>query len=127
MNPKSDYAVPGIYFYDKDVCDMADRLQPSVRGELEISDLNELYLRGNRLNVELLGRGTTWLDTGTHDSLLDASLFVQVIETRQGLKIACLEEIAFRYGWISKSELSIRISVLGKTAYAVHLRELCES
>ena len=127
VNPKSDYAVPGIYFYDKDVCDMADRLQPSVRGELEISDLNDLYLRRNRLNVELLGRGTTWLDTGTHDSLLDASLFVQVIETRQGLKIACLEEIAFRNGWISKSDLSIRISVLGKTAYAVYLRELCES
>ena len=127
VNPKSDYAVPGIYFYDKDVCDMADRLQPSVRGELEISDLNDLYLRENRLNVELLGRGTTWLDTGTHDSLLDASLFVQVIETRQGLKIACLEEIAFRNGWISNSDLSVRISVLGKTAYAVYLREICES
>jgi glucose-1-phosphate thymidylyltransferase len=127
VNPKSSYAVPGIYFYDKDVCDMADRLQPSVRGELEISDLNDLYLRENRLNVELLGRGTTWLDTGTHDSLLDASLFVQVIETRQGLKIACLEEIAFRNGWTSNSELSVRISVLGKTAYAVYLRELYES
>jgi glucose-1-phosphate thymidylyltransferase len=127
VNPKSDYAVPGIYFYDKDVCDLADRLRPSVRGELEISDLNDLYLRRNRLNVELLGRGTTWLDTGTHDSLLDASLFVQVIETRQGLKIACLEEIAFRNGWISNSDLSVRISVLGKTAYAVYLRELCES
>ncbi len=123
-NPKSNYAVPGIYFYDDQVCNMADRLEPSVRGELEISDLNDLYRIENGLKVELLGRGTTWLDTGTHDSLLDASLFVQVIETRQGLKIACLEEIAFRNGWTSKSDLEELISVLGKTAYAVYLREV---
>jgi len=123
-HPKSNYAVPGIYFYDEQVCEFADKLEPSERGELEISDLNALYLEKKLLNVEMLGRGITWLDTGTHDSLMDAGIFVQVIEKRQHLKISCLEEIAYRNRWISREELEARISVLGKTAYAKYLRAL---
>lgn len=120
--PKSNYAVPGLYFYDAAVVALARSLKPSARGELEITDLNRLYLEKGLLRVELLGRGTAWLDTGTHDSLLDAGLFVQVIERRQGLKIACLEEIAFRAGWLDRAALESAIKRLGKSAYGVYLR-----
>jgi len=123
-SPKSNYAVPGLYFYDKDVVALARSLKPSARGELEITDLNRLYLQRGDLRVELLGRGTAWLDTGTHDSLLDAGQFVAVIEQRQGLKIACLEEIAFRQGWLDRAGLAAAIKALGKSAYAAYLRAL---
>jgi len=125
--PKSNYAVPGLYFYDRDVVALARGLKPSARGELEITDLNRLYLEAGRLHVEILGRGTAWLDTGTHESLLDAAEFVHVIENRQGLKIACLEEIAWRQGWIDEAALRERITVLGKSAYGAYLRRLLES
>lgn len=125
--PKSNYAIPGVYFYDKDVIELARNLKPSARGELEITDLNRLYLNQGNLKVELLGRGTAWLDTGTHSSLLEAGQFVQVIEQRQGLKIACLEEIAYRKGWIDKAKLQANISKLGKSAYADYLRTLALS
>jgi len=122
--PKSNYAVPGLYFYDRDVVAHARALQPSARGELEITDLNRRYLEAGRLHVELLGRGTAWLDTGTHDSLLDAAQFVNVIENRQGLKIACLEEIAFGRGWIDRAQLAAQIERLGKSNYGAYLRRL---
>jgi glucose-1-phosphate thymidylyltransferase len=122
--PKSPYAVPGLYFYDGDVVKFAKQLKPSKRGELEITDLNLRYLKEGRLKVELLGRGTAWLDTGTPASLLDAAQFVQVIETRQGLKIACLEEIAFRAGWIKRAQLEKQIARHGGSAYANYLRGL---
>ena len=125
--PKSNYAIPGVYFYDNKVVEYARNLKPSARGELEITDLNRLYLNAGTLNVELLGRGTAWLDTGTHSSLLEAGQFVQVIEHRQGLKIACLEEIAYRKGWIDKAKLQANISKLGKSAYADYLRTLASS
>jgi len=123
-HPKSNYAVPGLYFYDRDVVAHARALQPSARGELEITDLNRRYLEAGRLHVELLGRGTAWLDTGTHDSLLDAAQFVNVIENRQGLKIACLEEIAFGRGWINRAQLAAQIERLGKSNYGAYLRRL---
>ena len=122
--PKSNYAVPGLYFYDRDVVAHARALQPSPRGELEITDLNRRYLEAGRLHVELLGRGTAWLDTGTHDSLLDAAQFVSVIENRQGLKIACLEEIAFGKGWIDRAQFAAQIERLGKSNYGAYLRRL---
>jgi glucose-1-phosphate thymidylyltransferase len=122
--PKSSYAIPGIYFYDREVVRLARTLRPSPRGELEITDLNRLYLDAGRLHVELLGRGTAWLDTGTHDSLLEAAQFVAVIENRQGLKIACLEEIAFRKGWIDRERLAANIAQHGKSAYADYLRRI---
>lgn len=122
--PKSNYAVPGLYFYDERVSEFAKQIKPSHRGELEITDLNRLYLERGELNVELLGRGTAWLDTGTHDSLIDASVFVQVIEQRQGLKMACLEGIAFDKGWLTRDQLEERIQFLGKTSYANYLRAL---
>ncbi len=122
--PKSNYAIPGIYFYDADVVKISRTLKPSKRGELEITDLNRLYLEAGKLRVELLGRGTAWLDTGTHDSLLEAAQFVSVIENRQGLKIACLEEIAFRKGWIDRAALDANIARLGKSSYAAYLRRL---
>ncbi len=125
-HPKSSYAIPGIYFYDRDVVALARRLEPSARGELEITDLNRLYLEAGRLHVEVLGRGTAWLDTGTHDSLLEAAQFVQVIENRQGLKIACLEEIAWRLGWIDRAGLEASIGRLGKSSYAAYLRRIAE-
>ncbi len=124
--PKSNYAIPGIYFYDQDVVAISRRLQPSKRGELEITDLNRLYLDAGKLHVELLGRGTAWLDTGTHDSLLEAAQFVHVIENRQGLKIACLEEIAWRKGWIDRAQLDANIAKLGKSAYGAYLRRLAD-
>ncbi|MBV9127405.1 MAG: glucose-1-phosphate thymidylyltransferase, partial [Verrucomicrobia bacterium] len=123
--PKSDYAIPGLYFYDAEVCALARSLKPSARGELEITDLNRLYLERGTLHVERLGRGTAWLDTGTHDSLLEAANFVQAIQHRQGLKIACIEEIAFEQGWISCDDLEKLIRALGKTQYADYLRRLC--
>ena len=117
--------MPGLYFYDREVCALARSLKPSVRGELEITDLNRLYLQRNALHVERLGRGTAWLDTGTHDSLLEAANFVQAIQHRQGLKIACIEEIAFEQGWIDCAGLEALIRSLGKTPYADYLRRLC--
>jgi glucose-1-phosphate thymidylyltransferase len=122
--PRSNYAIPGLYFYDRDVGRMARSLKPSKRGELEITDLNRLYLEAGKLHVEVLGRGTAWLDTGTHDSLLDAAQFVHVIENRQGLKIACLEEIAWRQGWIDRTGLEASIAKLGKSSYAAYLRRI---
>ncbi len=125
-HPKSNYAIPGIYFYDRDVVRLSRALKPSKRGELEITDLNRLYLESGRLHVELLGRGTAWLDTGTHDSLLDAAQFVHVIENRQGLKIACLEEIAWRKGWIDRAGLDANIAKLGKSSYGAYLRRIAD-
>ncbi|MBL9207043.1 MAG: glucose-1-phosphate thymidylyltransferase RfbA [Opitutaceae bacterium] len=122
--PKSNYAVPGLYFYDRSVVAMARSLKPSARGELEITDLNRLYLEQGTLHVEIIGRGTAWLDTGTHDSLLDAGTFVSVIENRQGLKIACLEEIAWRQGWIDRAGLEAQIKRLGKSSYGEYLRRM---
>jgi glucose-1-phosphate thymidylyltransferase len=122
--PKSNYAIPGIYFYDAEVVARARSLRPSARGELEITDLNRLYLEAGRLHVELLGRGTAWLDTGTHDSLLEAGQFVSVIENRQGLKIACLEEIAWRQGWIDRATLEANVTRLGKSSYGAYLRRV---
>jgi len=127
QQPKSNYAVPGLYFYDKDVVPLARDLKPSKRGELEITDLNRLYLEQGRLNVEILGRGTAWLDTGTHESLVEAGQFVSVIENRQGLKIACLEEIAYRQGWIDTAGLEKQIKALGKSSYGEYLRRLLVS
>ena len=124
--PKSNYAIPGIYFYDADVVRRSHTLKPSKRGELEITDLNRLYLETGNLRDELLGRGTAWLDTGTHDSLLEAAQFVSVIENRQGLKIACLEEIAFRKGWINRAGLDANIAKLGKSSYGAYLRRIAD-
>ncbi|MCW1922905.1 glucose-1-phosphate thymidylyltransferase RfbA [Luteolibacter arcticus] len=119
--PKSNYAVPGIYFYDSDVVAMAKALKPSPRGELEITDLNRVYLEKGGLRVELLGRGTTWLDTGTPDSLADATQFVQVIQQRQGLKIACPEEVAFLQGRIDRAKLNESVQKYSKTPYGEYL------
>ncbi len=122
--PKSNYAVPGIYFYDERVVEIAKALKPSPRGELEITDLNRIYLEQGALNVEVLGRGTAWLDTGSPDALAEATDFVKVIQHRQGLKIACLEEIAYNKRWISKAELLTTADKLGKTEYADYLKKL---
>lgn len=124
--PKSNFAVPGIYFYDGKAPVYARGLKPSRRGELEITDLNRVYLEQGQLTVELMGRGTAWLDTGTHRSLLDAGNFVQVIEERQGLKIACLEEIAFGQGWIDRAGLEAHVRRLGKSAYGQYLKGLLD-
>ena len=124
--PKSNYAVPGVYFYDKRVCELAHTIKPSPRGELEITDLNRIYLEAGELQVEVLGRGVAWLDTGSPDLLLDAAEFVQVIQHRQGLKIACLEEIAYNKHWISKDELHDTATRLGKTEYAVYLKKMAQ-
>lgn len=125
--PKSNYAVPGLYFYDKDVVELAKQIKPSPRGELEITDLNRLYLERESLRVELLGRGTAWLDTGTHKNLMEAGQFVQVIEERQGLKMACLEGIGYENGWISRDALAKRVEFLGKTSYATYLKRLLDA
>ena len=123
-HPKSNYAVTGLYFYDHTVVEKAKKIKPSARGELEITDLNNLYLEEGNLSVELLGRGMAWLDTGTHQSLLQAGNFVQSIEDRQGLKIACLEEIAFRNGYISKDELIEMAQPLSKNQYGQYLLKI---
>ncbi|KJK15299.1 glucose-1-phosphate thymidylyltransferase RfbA [Pseudomonas sp. NPDC087612] len=119
--PKSSYAVTGLYFYDNDVVEIAKAVKPSPRGELEITDINNAYLKRGDLNVQLLGRGFAWLDTGTHDSLLEASQYVQTIEHRQGLKVACLEEIAYQQGWIDEAHLLERGKMFGKTGYGQYL------
>ena len=122
--PKSNFAVTGLYFYDKDVVEIAKQVKPSPRGELEITSINQAYLDRGDLHVEVLGRGHTWLDTGTHDSLLEASQFVQTIEHHQGFKVACLEEIAFHQGWLDSAGLEAAASALGITSYATYLRSL---
>ena len=122
--PKSNYAVTGLYFYDNDVIDIAKSIRPSVRGELEITDVNNVYKARGDLNVELLGRGFAWLDTGTHDSLMDAGQFVQTVERRQGLKVACLEEIAYQKGWLSKKALLRQAEALRKTSYGEYLLKI---
>ncbi len=124
LKPKSRYAVTGIYFYDAQIVSVAEQMKPSARGELEITDVNCWYLERGLLCTELLGRGMAWLDTGTHDALLDASNFVQTIERRQGLKIACPEEIAFRLGYISAAELEAEASKIGKSTYGLYLKRL---
>ena len=123
-NPKSNYAIPGLYFYDNTVVEKAKNLKPSARGELEITDLNKVYMNDRNLKVNLLGRGMAWLDTGTHDSMLDASNFVAAVQNRQGTYIACIEEIAYRNKWISSEELRILAEPLSKTNYGRYLIEL---
>ena len=124
--PKSNYAVTGLYFYDKDVCELAKKVTPSERGELEITDLNKMYLERGDLRVKILGRGYSWLDTGTVDSLSDASEFVRVIQTRSGIEISALEEIAYRNNWISKEQLLESAMLYGKSPYGKHLRRVAE-
>ena len=122
--PKSNYAVTGLYFYDNDVVEIAKSIKPSPRGELEITDVNNVYLKRGDLQVERFGRGFAWLDTGTHDSLLEASQYVQTIEHRQGLKVACLEEIAYENGWINREQLLERAHYFDKTGYGQYLAKL---
>jgi len=125
--PKSNYAVTGLYFYDEHVVDIAAGLKPSARGELEITDVNKVYLEQNNLHVQRMGRGTAWLDTGTHDSLLEAALFVEVLEKRQGLKIACPEEIAWQKGYISDEKLLALAEPLKKNGYGQYLLKLLDN
>lgn len=125
--PKSNYAVTGLYFYDETVLDVAKSIRPSARGELEITDVNNVYLSMDALNVEIMGRGIAWLDTGTHDSLLEASSFVQAVEKRQGLKIACLEEIAWRKGYISADDVRRLATPMAKNDYGQYLYELVDT
>ncbi|MGR7902929.1 glucose-1-phosphate thymidylyltransferase RfbA [Klebsiella aerogenes] len=124
LKPKSNWAVTGLYFYDNNVVDMVKEIKPSARGELEITTLNQMYLDRGELEVELLGRGFAWLDTGTHDSLIEASQFIHTIEKRQGMKVACLEEIAFRNRWLSADEIAVQADLLQKTSYGQYLKML---
>lgn len=126
LKPKSNYAVTGLYFYDNQVVDMAKRIKPSARGELEITDINRIYLEQNQLTVKQLGRGSAWLDTGTHESLLDAANFIKVIEDRQNLKIACIEEIAYHMGFIDRSQLITLAQLLQKNGYGQYLLQVAE-
>jgi glucose-1-phosphate thymidylyltransferase len=123
-NPKSNYAVPGLYFYDNEVVEIAKNIKPSPRGELEITDVNRVYLEKGKLKVGVLQRGTAWLDTGTFNSLMQAGQFVQVIEERQGLKIGCIEEIAYKNGWITKDQLQTEAQKLLKSGYGQYLLNL---
>jgi glucose-1-phosphate thymidylyltransferase len=124
VKPKSNYAVTGLYFYDQQVCDIAASIKPSARGELEITDVNRVYLQQNRLDVEIMGRGYAWLDTGTHDSLLDAAGFIATLQKRQGLMVACPEEIAYRNQWISASDVEKIASQLSKNSYGQYLKKI---
>ena len=124
--PKSNFAITGLYFYDNDVINIAKQVKPSYRGELEITSINQVYLDRGKLNVELLGRGFAWMDTGTHDSLMEAGLFIQTIEHSQGYKVACIEEIAFRNGWISKDKLIRLAESLNKNAYGQYLIDIAK-
>ena len=126
QTPKSRYAITGLYFYDNDVIEIAKSIKPSARGELEITDINNAYLARGDLHVSLLGRGFAWLDTGTHDTLLEASQFVQTVEHRQGLKVACLEEIAYQRGWICEQRLQKQATALQKTGYGQYLQKVVE-
>lgn len=126
ITPKSNYAITGLYFYDNDVINIAKSIKPSNRGELEITEINKSYQNRGALNVQLLGRGFAWLDTGTHDSLMEAGKFVQTVENRQGLKVACLEEIAFNKNWLSKNKLLQRANILKKTDYGQYLFKLLD-
>jgi glucose-1-phosphate thymidylyltransferase len=121
---KSNYAVTGLYFYDEQVCDIASSIKPSARGELEITDVNRVYLNQNQLEVEIMGRGYAWLDTGTHDSLLDAAGFIATLQKRQGLMVACPEEIAYRNDWISAADVERIAAQLSKNSYGQYLRKI---
>lgn len=127
QNPKSNYAVTGLYFYDNEVVDIAKNLKPSKRGELEITDVNKIYLKRNKLSVEIMGRGFAWLDTGTHNSLVEATLYIKTIEDRQGLKVGCVEEIAYRMGYINREQLVQSADKLVKSGYGEYLKTIaCE-
>jgi glucose-1-phosphate thymidylyltransferase len=125
-NPKSRYAVTGIYFYDRQIVSVAESIKPSPRGELEITDVNRWYLERGQLTTEVLGRGMAWLDTGTHDSLLEASMFIQTIEKRQGLKVACLEEIAYRQGYIDAAQVKAQAAKVAKSSYGEYLYRILD-
>ncbi len=127
QNPQSNFAVTGLYFYDNDVVEMAKQVKPSLRGELEITTLNQMYMERGDLNVELLGRGFAWLDTGTHESLLEAAMFVETIEKRQGYKIACLEEISWNNGWLSDKQVMQTAESLSKNSYGKYLERMIKN